>query len=185
MLCLRRTARYWPFQSERATRVSVFSVAGIALFLLAFAASESDIFIAPELGEQVLRLDSDGVLQQTYNLIAPPGLNFGRPEDITSTPDGDLIVLDALRDVFEQLDVTSGMQAIIDPLVFESFSFGVAVESVTQASTLITSGGFYSSGNGFRSATVVPVPEPSTATLLLLGLASIGGWASRRPCSKR
>jgi streptogramin lyase len=152
-----------------------------------------DIFVAPELGDQILRLDSTGTLQQTYDLIGPPGQDFGRPEDIAFAPDGDLIVLDGIRDVFLKLDFTSGSQTIIDPLVFSSFPFGIAVEAggdfvfpgfetssgeaalwrldpVTQIATLITSGGLLSDGNGLRSVAVVPIPEPGTAVLLLLGL---------------
>jgi len=155
--------------------------------------SAGDIFIAPELGEQILRLDSSGTLQQTYDLIGPPGQDFGRPEDIAFAPDGDLIVLDGIRDVFLKLDITSGSQTIIDPLVFSSFPFGIAIEAggdfvfpgfetssseaalwrldpATQIATLITSGDLLPGGNGLRSVAVVPIPEPGTAVLLLLGL---------------
>ena len=108
-------------------------------------------------------------------------------------PDGDLIVLDSIRDVILKLDVASGSQTIIDPLIFSIFPFGLAVEPggdfvfpafdtasgdaglwrfdpVTQTPALITSGGLLSAGNGLRSVAVVPVPEPGTAVLLLLGL---------------
>ncbi len=167
-----------------------------------------DIFVAPELGDQILRLDSTGALQQTYDLIGPPGQDFGRPEDIAFAPDGDLIVLDSIRDVILKLDVASGSQTIIDPLVFSSFPFGLAVEPggdfvfpafdtasgdaglwrfdpVTQTPALITSGGLLSAGNGLRSVAVVPVPEPGTAVLLLLGLTLMARTLRRHQVSAR
>ena len=124
-----------------------------------------DIFVAQEIGP-LLRLDSTGALLQSYDLIGPPGQEFGRPRDIAFAPDGDLIILDWLRRVFVKLDVESGAQTILDPLIFSSFPFGMAVEPsgslvfiaeapvgsvalwrfdpVSQTSSLITSGGFLS-----------------------------------------
>jgi streptogramin lyase len=172
-------------------------------------AAGGDIFDAPELTDDIRRLDAAGVFQQSYPLIGTP--EFGRPGDIAFTPDGDLIIVDVLRDVFVKLDVATGAQTILDPLIFEQLTWGLAVEPggtfvfpadptpgggagiwrfdpVTGNSTLVTSGGLLS-GNGLSSVAVVPGPaaapsmSPGAISVLVTLLVLSATLALRRSAS--